>query len=356
MRRHAHERAEDAARGLRAPRVDGTLEPPMKKTRPQARRRAVKMPGLLLDPVATFDAIYARTRPRGFDARTASDGRTWQKKTRAGLAGCLGFLDTPKVDPAPRVVETVDRGSYIRQKIVLRTMPAAHVPLYLLIPKSANGSRLPAVLALHGHGYGVKDIVGLWEDGSERYQPDGYHRDFGCALAEAGFVVAAPEIATFGERSHTYPKAEEWRMTPTCHGGNAYAIMMGGSIAGMRVLENMRILDYLATRREVDSARIGAMGISGGGMNTFFTTAVDDRIKACVISGYFCEWRKSILDIFHCTCNYVPGLYKLGEFSDLAALIAPRPCLVEHGVRDPIFPIEAVRRTVKKARRAWVVL
>ena len=309
----------------------------------------------MLDPVGTLDAISARTRPR-FDARTAAEARKWQKKMRSALAECLGFLDTPKVDPQPRVLDTVDRGSYVRHKIALRTMPDAHVVLYMLVPKSGNGSRLPAVLALHGHGYGVKDIVGLWEDGSERYQPDGYHRDFGCALAEQGFVVAAPEIASFGERFHAYPKAEEWRMTPTCHGGNAYAMMMGGSIAGMRVLENMRILDYLATRREVDVARIGAMGISGGGMNTFFTSCMDERIKACVISGYFCEWRKSILDIFHCTCNYVPGVYKLGELSDLSALIAPRPCLVEHGVKDPIFPFEDVRRTVQKARRAWIVM
>ena len=309
----------------------------------------------LYDPVATFDAIANHTRP-AFTARSASEARAWQSRTRKSLAACLGFLDTPPVDLKPRVLESVDRGSYIRHKIILRTMPDAHLPLYLLIPKPKNGARGPAVLALHGHGYGVKDIVGLWEDGSERLKPDGYHRDFGCALAERGFVVAAPEIASFGERSHAYPNNEMFRMTPTCHAGGAYAMMLGGSLAGLRVLENQRILDYLATRREVDPTRIGAMGISGGGMNTFFTAAIDPRIKACVISGYFCQWRKSILDIFHCTCNYVPGLYKLGELSDIAALIAPRPCLVEHGVRDEIFPFAEVKRTVEKARRAWAVL
>jgi len=308
------------------------------------------------DPVTTFDAMTAKSRPT-FNARTPAQARSWQTRTRKALAEYLGFLDTPRVDPDPRILAgPVDRGSYVRYKIALRTMPHAHVPLYLLIPKRASRQPLPAILALHGHGYGVKDIVGLWEDGSERLQPDGYHGDFGCALAEHGFVVAAPEIASFGERFHKYPNPEQFRMTPTCHGGGAYAIMMGGSLAGMRVLENQRILDYLATRREVNMDRIGAMGISGGGMNTFFTTAIDTRIKACVISGYFCEWRKSILDIFHCTCNYVPGLYKLGELSDLSALIAPRPCLVEHGMKDDIFPFAEVQRTVEKARRAWVTL
>ena len=87
----------------------------------------------------------------------------------------------------------------------------------------------------------------------------------------------------------------------------------------------------------------------------FFSAAMDPRIKAAVISGYFCDWRHSILAMFHCTCNFVPGLLNLGELSDLAALIAPRPLLVEHGTRDDIFPIEHVKRAVNKARRAWNV-
>ena len=132
--------------------------------------------------------------------------------------------------------------------------------------------------------------------------------------------------------------------------------MLGKSAAGMRVLDALRVVDYLRTRDEVRADRIGAMGISGGGMHAFFSAAIDPRIKAAVVSGYFCDWRHSILSIFHCTCNFVPGLLNLGELSDLAGLIAPRPCLVEAGVRDEIFPIEHVKRTVAKARRAWKVL
>ncbi len=112
----------------------------------------------------------------------------------------------------------------------------------------------------------------------------------------------------------------------------------------------------MQTRDDVDAANVGAMGISGGGMHAFFSAAMDSRIKAAVISGYFCDWRHSILAMFHCTCNFVPGLLNLGELSDLAGLIAPRPLLVEHGTRDDIFPIEHVKRTVGKAKRAWELL
>ena len=92
------------------------------------------------------------------------------------------------------MVEEIDKGDYVRQKIILRTGPYSLMPMYLLLPKHGDGP-LPVVLAFHGHGYGVKDIVGLWEDGRERNTPDGYHKDFAVDLCRAGFAVAAPEIS-----------------------------------------------------------------------------------------------------------------------------------------------------------------
>jgi hypothetical protein len=92
------------------------------------------------------------------------------------------------------------------------------------------------------------------------------------------------------------------------------------------------------------------MGISGGGMHTFFSTALDERIKACVISGYYSTFKDSILAMHHCACNFVPGLAQFGEMYDIVGLIAPRPLLVEAGTYDPIFPLEAVQRSVDMAR------
>jgi dienelactone hydrolase len=304
------------------------------------------------DPLPLLDAAAARARRLPFAAKTAAEARAWQKRARAALVNCLGFIDTPKVAPRPRTIEKVDRGSYVRHKIIIRTSPRSELPLYLLVPKRLRGRR-PAVLALHGHGYGVKDIVGLWEDGSERPAPDGYHGDFAAQLANQGFVVAAPEISCFGERQFTNANFRANGLSGSCHNVATYATMLGKSAAGMRVLDGMRVVDYLQTLGYVDGGNIGAMGISGGGMHAFFSAAVDTRITAAVVSGYFCDWRHSILSIFHCTCNFVPGLLNIGELSDLAALIAPRPVMVEHGTRDEIFPIEHVKRTVAKARRAW---
>lgn len=291
-----------------------------------------------------------------FTARTPAAARAWQARARAALGKSLGFLDTAPVDPRPRMMERVDRGSYVRHKIIIRTSKWSALPLYLLVPKGISKPRA-CVMALHGHGYGVKDIVGLWEDGSERREPDGYHRDFACQLAERGFVVAAPEISCFGERR----MKDETRfgavgLSGSCHNVATYAMMLGGSAAGLRVLDGMRIVDYVRTLGYVDDSKIGVMGISGGGMHAFLSAAMDPRIRAAAISGYFCNWRHSILSLFHCTCNFVPGMLALGELSDLAGLIAPRALMVEHGTRDAIFPISQVKRTVGRARRAWQAL
>jgi dienelactone hydrolase len=133
------------------------------------------------------------------------------------------------------------------------------------------------------------------------------------------------------------------------------AFHLGISVVGLRAHDGLRLVDYLETRRDLDTGRLGAMGISGGGMHTFFSTCLDPRIRACVVSGYFSTFRDSILAMSHCACNYVPGLAEFGEMYDLAGLIAPRPMLVEAGNRDPIFPLRAVRASVAKARAAYAV-
>src|SRR4051812_29581669 len=309
-----------------------------------------------LDPIHQLDAL-ARAMPKqfAFTAKTPAAARAWQKKARVALAKTLGFLDQRRVPLAPSRIERVDRGDYVREKVMLRTSRDSVMPTYVLIPKSQPAPR-PCVLALHGHGYGVRDIVGIRSDNTDRDTPEGYHDDFGVQLAKRGFLVIAPEISCFGERVSDYSHLAERRRPTTCHNANTYAMMLGGSVAGLRVRDGMRAVDYLATRREADTSRLGVMGISGGGMHTFFSACLDQRIRATVISGYFCDWRQSILSINHCTCNFVPGLLKLGELSDLAGLIAPRPLLVENGTKDDIFPIEDVKTTVKRATRAWKVL
>lgn len=290
-----------------------------------------------------------------FSAKTPDQANQWRKRTAASLEKTLGFQTTPPVAPRPRSLEEVDKGDYIRRKILIQTTSHSAMPVYLLVPKQPT-KPLRTVLAFHGHGYGVKDIVGLWEDGSERDVPDGYHKDFAVELCRRGMLVAAPEIACFGERETDFSHLDTTmgQVAPTtCAHAAVLASHLGFTILGFRIYEMKRLIDFLASRKECDPSHLGVMGISGGGMLTFFLTAIEQRIKACVISGYFSTFKDSILAMHHCPCNFVPGLGRFGEMYDLAALIAPRPMLIEAGSRDPIFPIAAVRKSVTKTRRIY---
>jgi dienelactone hydrolase len=307
-------------------------------------------------PFSTAKALagIARDAPPSyaFEATDPTGARAWQRRARKALGQCLGFLDQSRVDPNPRTIQTVDRGSYVRKKIVLHTSAHDRMPVYILEPKEGSAPR-PCVLALHGHGYGVNDIVGLFKDGTERREPEGYHVDFACALAERGFLVAAPEIAGFGERNPYHQPGslrDDW---PGCYRMAMDSLMLGGSILGLRVSDTMRLIDYLVSRPDVRDGSIGAMGLSGGGMLTYFAAAMDSRIRASVVSGYFCEWEGSIQGSDHCVCNFVPGVLQLGKLSDLAGLLAPRPLLVEHGTHDSGFLIRHVRQAVRRSRPAW---
>jgi dienelactone hydrolase len=306
-----------------------------------------------LQPAHALWQLYQpENAPLRFKAASAAEAQAWQAEVRSQFHQAIGFQDLPKVDPEPQVLESVDKGDYVREKVLIRTTPWTLMPVYILKPKGATGP-LPVVLALHGHGYGVKDIVGLWENGEERDTPDGYHRDFGVSLCRRGFLVAAPEISCFGERLGDYSdlNPEIGQDVPyTCHHTAALAFHLGGSAMGLRVLDGFRLVDYLETRPDADLHRLGAMGISGGGAHTFYSTCLDQRIRACVISGFYSTFRRSIFGMHHCTCNYIPGLYRFGEIYDLAGLIAPRPMLIEAGTHDPIFPIDAVQESIQRTR------
>jgi dienelactone hydrolase len=311
-----------------------------------------------LQPAQALWKLYNPEKAENrFQASSLEEALAWQTRVRPLLDESIGFQDIPKVDPEPQLIEQVDRGDFIRKKILIRTTESTLMPVYLLIPKD-RPNPLPVMLALHGHGYGVKDIVGLWEDGQERLTPEGYQKDFAVGLCRQGFVVAAPEISCFGERRTDFSNLNTTIGSPipeTCDHTARLAFHLGGSVVGLRVLDAKRLIDYLETLPDLDTDSIGAMGISGGGMHTFFSTCLDTRIKACVISGYYSAFRDSIFAMHHCACNFVPGLAKFGEIYDLAGLIAPRPILIEAASYDPIFPIASVEKSIHKTRQVYRV-
>lgn len=252
----------------------------------------------------------------------------------------------------PVLLERMEYEDFVLERVAYSTMKTVHVPVLVLTPKEDKGPR-PAVLACHGHGNGYIDAVGLDSDYKELENP-GIHNRFAVQLVKQGMVVVIPEIMGFGVRR----MAEELKSNPnysSCGTLSSQLLVYGRTLAGMRVYEAMRAVDYLASRPDVDAGRIGAYGFSGGSLVAAFASGLDERIKATVLCGWTNTFRGSILAMHHCIDNYLPGMLLDTEQPDLAGLMAPRALFVEAGEEDPIFPVGHVREAVASLEGTYAV-
>ena len=121
------------------------------------------------------------------------------------------------------------------------------------------------------------------------------------------------------------------------------------------LLNARRAVDYLASRPDLDSKRIGATGRSGGGMATFFLAALDERIIASApVSGILSTngWVKQRLTFAHCDCQYPVNSYGL-MYSEIGALTAPRKQLLVNADADRGFPMDAFNEMADKMREIY---
>lgn len=304
------------------------------------------------NPDLYLKQLYDNIQPaESFRADSQQEWEEWRSRLRKRLVQLLGGFPEEVPSLSPMLLESEDCGTYIRQRVQIQTYPQLYMPIYVLIPKESNG-RPGAVIACHGHGYGSKDIVGLNPDGTKKTGHPGYQKDFAIELVNQGFLTIAPELLGFGDRK----LEEDAQASNSCHKLSTFLLAVGQTMAGYRVFETLRCVDYLFTRQDVDLERIGCMGISGGGLVCSYAAAIDDRISAAVVSGFTNTFKDSILSIHHCVDNYVPGLSLAAEMPDLLSLIAPRPLLIEAGTQDAIFPVQATREAYGKLQRVYELL
>jgi hypothetical protein len=208
------------------------------------------------------------------------------------------------------------------------------------------------IVALPGHGRGVDDIVGIAPDGSQMTDRTGYAHQYAVQCAEHGYAVLALEQLAFGSRRDAAAR-RSGPATDSCRPAACAALLFGQTMIGWRAWDAMRAIDYVSTRPEVDARRVATLGCSGGGTASLFTAALDERVRAAVVSAYFNTFRDSIVQISHCPDNYVPGLLHDVELYDLAGLVAPRALFVESGENDRIFPMQGFTTAAERARRIY---
>ena len=225
-----------------------------------------------------------------------------------------------------RTVGTLERSGYKIEKLVYEAWPGLIMTAHLYLPDSLKQPSAGLVYA-----------CGHWMEAGKLAPPV---QSFCAMAATLGIVTLVYDPIGQGER------LESWR-----DHGHLNALLVGKSQLGLMVWESIRSLDYLLSRPEVDPKRVGMTGASGGGLNAFFTTAIEDRFACSIPVAYPCTFSAAMqaerdlnwedgTDV----CNQVPQVMSYAEMSDIASLFIPKPYMILSGTRDKIFPIAGVRQ------------
>jgi dienelactone hydrolase len=130
----------------------------------------------------------------------------------------------------------------------------------------------------------------------------------------------------------------------------------GFSWPGVMFWDDIRTVDYLLTRPEVDPTRIGCVGLSVGGFRSCHLAAFDDRIKAAVVVGWMASFPFQLKKKIRNTIGFtmlVPGLYRYLDYPDVASLAMPAALLVINGSKDALFELEGVRACFEKLQATY---
>lgn len=233
---------------------------------------------------------------------------------------------------------TVEREDFVVEKVHFQSMPGLYVTGNLYRPKQQEG-KLPAILYLCGHGRVKKDGIS--------YGNKVHYQHHGAWFARHGYVCLTIDTLQLGEiegeHHGTYRYGRWW--------WNA----RGYTPAGVEAWNSIRALDYLQSRPEVDGERLGATGRSGGGAYSWWIAALDDRIKVAVPVAGITDLENHVVDGAiegHCDCMFVVNTYRW-DYAQVAALVAPRPLLIENSDSDGIFPLDGVLRVYEHVRKIY---
>ncbi len=284
-----------------------------------------------------------------------ADFAEWKTRLGEKLRELLGLREIEK-NACPLVVDIEweeKREGYTITRFTFESEPGAAVPCYLLVPDT-KAEKYPVAICLQGHTTGFHLSIG-----EEKYENDAKYlpnNEFAIQAVREGFAALAIEQRGMGERRSPRSYGQDNIPHPRVHMcavQSLDAIMLGRTILGERVWDVKCAIDLLEKFPKCDTGRIVITGNSGGGTASFYAACCDGRIGISAPSCSFCSYSGSILNIEHCSCNYIPNAAKFFEMQDLAALIAPRRLIVITGREDDIFPIDEVRASYATVERIF---
>lgn len=285
-----------------------------------------------------------------FKGTSADECRAWQKDFTAKLKALLG----PHAPPAKWQTEQIsvkEFDDFRREELLLKADGHPPLPIYVLVPKGKPGKR-PAILALHGHGaYGHHPIAGRDDLPGVANAIKNNNYDYGRQLAKLGYVVACPCLTPFGARLSKTPTKQD-----ACADTFIRMQLLGKTLMAENLRDCVWAVELLSRRDDVDPDRLGCVGLSLGGRMTMLAAALEPRIKVCAISGALNVMQERAANPYGCGAQIIPGLLQFGDVPEIAALIAPRPCLWEIGAKDKLIDPLWAEEALSRQRRAYKAL
>lgn len=289
------------------------------------------------------------------DAETARRAVWSQLTSPAALAARQAYVRdaiTEMIGPwparcelAPRVTRRLSRDDCDLELLLFDARPGWPVSATLWLPKHLDGPA-PAVLFTCGHADN-----GRFDANYQRVQR---------ALVRQGFVVLAYDPLGQGERHHYLDARGRPRLGGCVHEHvmvGRQLELLGYNLANLRIWDGMRALDYLLTRPEVDPARVGVTGNSGGGTLSAYLLAMDERLAAgasgCWVTSLV--HRIATREAADSEQQFHPMLARGLDHPDLLLLAAPRPLMVL-SARHDFFPLAGTQQTVAQLREAYGTL
>ncbi len=310
--------------------------------------------------------------PASFLGNRWNNVADYQREGRKLVFAALGG-SPPPVAPQAEVVARQDLGSFTREKIVFSTTPELRVPAYLHLPKQRNG-RLPAIVDLHSHGgmflFGKEKVIdfGVNHPAMVPYHKANYAgRPTATELVKRGYAVITIDAFGFGERRilleedrgagwerSGYSMEDVVRLNQKCRAKESSIVKTlayaGYSWPGVVAWDDIRTVDYLLSRPEIDRTRIGCVGVSMGGWRSLLLAGLDSRIRAGVVVGFMSTARPMMerhMDT-HSFVHFIPGIHAQLDLPDIVALRAPLPLLVQQCRQDGLFPLAGMEASIEK--------
>ncbi len=290
-----------------------------------------------------FRAETARVHAQSLaGVKTLVDWTTQRPQAREQLLEMLGLSPFPeKTDLRATITGTVDHPEFTVEKLHYQSLPGLYVTANLYVPKNLGGKKVPAILYVCGHG-NVK------ENGVS-YGAKSVYQHHGAWFARHGYVCLTIDTIQLGEleglHHGTYREGMWWWNS------------RGYTPQGVETWNSIRALDYLQSRPEVDGEKLGMTGRSGGGGYTWYTAALDERVRVAVPVAGITDLHNHVVDgtvAGHCDCMFFVNTYRW-DYAKLAAMLAPRPVLFSNTDKDAIFPLDGVVRVHRELARIYTL-